>query len=179
MASADLRGELIERISFVGGHADVWRVFSDGELFGRVVGALADPFCETGVTKVAGIEARGFILGAAVARELGIGFVPIRKSAGLFPGPKAERRAPRDYRGNEELLRIQRAALEAGDAVLLVDDWFETGSQAHTARELVEECGARVVGASVIVDQLDPGREHGLGLFRALVRADELDDSSQ
>jgi adenine phosphoribosyltransferase len=71
----DLTDELIARIPWVGGHADVWRAFSDEQFFPRLAAALADPYRARGVTKVAGIEARGFILGAAVAIELSPGFV--------------------------------------------------------------------------------------------------------
>jgi len=74
--------------------------------------------------KVAGIEARGFILGAAVAARMGVGFVAIRKQSGLYPGPKLEKKAPADYRGNRTTLRLQRAAITPGDRILLVDDWF-------------------------------------------------------
>ena len=59
----DLTNDLLERIPWVGGHADVWRTFSDERFFPRLVAALADPYRAEGVTKVAGIEARGFILG--------------------------------------------------------------------------------------------------------------------
>jgi adenine phosphoribosyltransferase len=81
------------------------------------------------VPKVAGIESRGFMLGTAAALELGVGFVPVRKADGLFPGPKGVAEAGTDYRGNWHTLRLQRAALADGDRVLLVDDWIETGSQ--------------------------------------------------
>jgi adenine phosphoribosyltransferase len=157
----------------VGGHADVWRFFSDGPLFGRVVVALAEPFRGT-VDRVAGIESRGFILGGAVARELDVGFVAIRKGGSLFPGPKAERRTATDYRGRETVLRLQRASLEPGDRVLLVDDWFETGAQALAATALVADCGAELVGAAVIVDELAGEARDRLGPLHALVHAGEL-----
>jgi adenine phosphoribosyltransferase len=169
-----LKDDLIREIRFVNGHADVWRLFDNGAIFGEVVTALAEPFGDGLITRVAGIEARGFILGAAVARLLGVGFAAIRKEAGLFPGPKVEQRAARDYRGNEVLLRLRRASLDEGDAVLLVDDWFETGSQARAAKTLIEACGARLIGAAVVVDQLPPEAAGTLGTYHALVRADEL-----
>src|SRR5206468_1845378 len=95
-ALADMRDRFAQTL------ADVWRLFADGQLFRRIVAALAEPFADA--TKVAGLEARGFILGAAVATELGVGFVAIRKDSGLFPGPKAELRTAPDYRGVEGLL---------------------------------------------------------------------------
>jgi adenine phosphoribosyltransferase len=170
-----VRDELLDRFAWVGGHADVWRLFSDGALFRRIVAALADPFRDA--TKVAGVEARGFILGGAVAVELGVGFVAIRKEAGLFPGPKASGRTEADYRGNEHVLRLQRDALAPGDRVVLVDDWAERGSQALTARELVEECGATFEGLALVVDQLDHATRTRIGRVHALVSADELGPS--
>jgi adenine phosphoribosyltransferase len=162
----------------VGGHADVWRFFHDGRLFGRVVAGLADPFRDAAVDKVAGIETRGFILGSAVARELDAGFVAIRKAGGLFPGPKAEQRTGADYRGRELVLQLQRESLRPGDRVLLVDDWFETGAQALAAQALVGECGAELVGAAVIVDELADTARAELVPLHALLRADELPDDS-
>jgi adenine phosphoribosyltransferase len=95
---------------------------------------------------VAGIEARGFILGSVVALELRVGFIAIRRNAGLFPGGKVSRVTPTDYRGVETRLRLQRDSISSGDRVLLVDDWFETGSQALTAAALIEEAGGELGG---------------------------------
>lgn len=132
----------------------MWRVFADGASLRAVVHELADPWRESGVTKVAGIESRGFLLGAPVAVELGVGFVAVRKAAGLLPGPKATADAAPDYRGLAHRLRMQQI-LHDDDRVLLVDDWAERGSQALAARALIESSGATFVGLAVIVDQLD------------------------
>ena len=171
-----LRDDLVTRFEWVDGHADVWRLFSDGALLRRIVTALADPF--RAATKVAGIEARGFILGGAVATELGIGFVAIRKEAGLFPGEKVSRAAAVDYRGTEHTLRLQRTALEPGDRVVLVDDWAERGAQALAARELIEEAGATFAGLSLVVDQLEDEVRERIGHVHSLVRAEDLGPSS-
>jgi adenine phosphoribosyltransferase len=167
--SDDLRDDLRRRVVWVDGHADVWRTFWDGRLFARVAAALADPYRECGVTKVAGIEARGMILGAAVAIELAAGFVAVRKEMGLFPGPKIVRVTPTDYRGRRSTLRLQRGSVGPGDRVILVDDWFETGSQAVTARTMIEEAGAELVGSSVIVDQLSEDARRAIGNLAALI----------
>jgi len=146
---------LLARFAWVGGHADVWRWFDEPELLRSIAAALVDPFRDD-ATKIAGIESRGFILGTACALELDVGFLPIRKGAGLLPGPKAVVETSTDYRGGRQMLRLQRAAVGADDRVLLVDDWIETGSQAAGARALVEECGATFLGLATIVDQLPP-----------------------
>src|SRR5581483_2128035 len=98
---ADVRDEVIERFRWVEGHADVWRLFDDGGILVQLGAALADPFRADGITKVVGIEARGFVLGAVVAVELHVGFVGIRKERGRLPGRKLVRRTPPDYRGGE------------------------------------------------------------------------------
>jgi adenine phosphoribosyltransferase len=156
------------RIEFVDGHADVWRLFDDPAQLREIAEALVEPF-RGNVTKVAGIESRGFILGTAAALELGVGFVPVRKADGLFPGPKAVAEAGTDYRGNRHTLRVQRAALAEGDRVLLVDDWIETGSQAAAAKRLVEECGAQLVAIATVVTEIPPEAAAGLGRLHALV----------
>jgi adenine phosphoribosyltransferase len=162
-------------INFVGGHADVWRLFDDGLVLREIAEALVAPF-RGEITKVAGVESRGFILGTAAALALSVGFVPIRKEWGLFPGPKATAEAGVDYRGNRHTLRLQRAALGQGDRVLLVDDWIETGSQARAAKTLIEDCGAQLAGITTVVTQASPDVLAELGNAHALVTFDELSD---
>ena len=166
--------DLVSCFRWVDGHADLWPLFYEQDLFSRIVAALADPFREARITKVAGIEARGFILGGAVAHELGTGFVAVRKTGGLFPGVRLERRTPPDYRNTESQLRIQRQSISVGDRVLLADDWCETGSQALTAKALIEEAGGEFVGTSIIVDQMAPDVRGLLGRLSALVTYDSL-----
>ncbi len=158
----------MSQFSWVGGHADVWRWFDDPQTLRAVAAALAAPFRDK-ATKVAGIESRGFILGTACALELDVGFAPIRKGGGVFPGPKAVVETSADYRGGRQTLRLQRAALAAGDRVLLVDDWLETGSQAAGARALVEQCGAAFLGVAAIVEELPPDRREPLVHVHALL----------
>jgi adenine phosphoribosyltransferase len=146
--------ELVARLEYFGGHSDTLGLFADGGFLRRAAAAVADPFRDAGVDKVAGIEARGFVLAACVAVELDAGFVAIRKPGGLHPGPKVELAAPRDWRGLETTLRLQRHVVAQGERVLVVDDWAETGSKAVTARRLIEACGASYAGLSLLVDQL-------------------------
>jgi adenine phosphoribosyltransferase len=155
-----LTDDLVARIDWIDGHSNVWCAFADQDVFPRLIEALAEPYASAGITHVAGIEARGFLLGAAVAARLRAGFVAIRKGDGLLPGAKHVRTAPPDYRGNSACLRLQQDALGRGDRVLLVDDWFETGSQAITARALIEDAGGDYAGSSIVVDQLTaPARD--------------------
>jgi adenine phosphoribosyltransferase len=171
------RERLLGRFRWQSGHADVWRLFSDAETLAVVVEGLADPWTDRGVTKVCGIEARGFLLGGAVATRLGVGFVAVRKGDCLFPGLKAEVATEPDYRGLSQVLRLRREDLGPGDRVLLVDDWAERGSQARAARQLIESCGADFLGLSVMVDQLDEPARSPMGQVSAIVRYAELPPS--
>ena len=171
------RAVVLEQFRWHEGHADVWRVFTGPGALHAVVEDLAAPWRDLGVTHVAGIESRGFLLGGAVAVALGSGFVAVRKKTGLLPGPTVQVRAGADYRGQRHLLRMQ-AVLGAGDRVVLVDDWAERGSQARAARALVEQCGATWLGVSLVVDQLTEQGRAALGPVTSLVSADELGPST-
>ena len=151
----------------------MWPVFYDSALFARVIDELASPF-EAAVDKIVGIESRGFVLGAAVASRLRVGFVAIRKADGLYPGETFTAFTANDYRGRRHTFRLQRAAVGGGERIGLVDDWFETGSQGMIARSLVEQAGATYVGASIIVNQLSAEMRDALGPCHALVEASEL-----
>ncbi len=168
---------VLDRFAWVDGHADVWAIFRSAAALRLVVAALTEPFRRDGVTAVCGIESRGFLLGGAAAVALGVGFVPIRKAGGLFPGAMVTRTSAADYRGVANPLRLQRSSVAAGDRLLLVDDWIETGSQFGCARELVVDCGAELLGYSVIVDDLTDEARAGLGRGYALVRSAELPPS--
>ncbi len=170
--------EFLRRFRWIHGHADVLGLFADGAFLARAAEALAAPFESASVTKVAGVEARGFILGAAVALRLGAGFVPIRKHGAIHPGAKATVRAAADWRGNRPELVVQREAVTAADLVLLVDDWIETGSQALAARELIEDCGGRWAGLSVLVDQSGAAIRERLEPVASVVTFDALPPSA-
>ena len=166
--------ELLSRFRWIGGHADVLGLLSDAGFLTRSVEALAEPFEDSGVTKVAGVEARGFVFGTAVATRLAAGFVPVRKPGSVHPGPKAVHTSEPDWRGNRIALELQRAALTGDDGVLLVDDWAETGSQALAARSLIKECDAAWVGLSLLVDQLQDDIRARIAPVRAVVRSEQL-----
>jgi len=169
----------LTRFRWVGGHADVWSIFRDAEALAAVVAALAEPFRGEKVDAVCGVEARGFLLGAAVAVELGAGFLPVRKGTGMFPGEKTFGQTAPDYRGLRHTLRLQRSALAAGDRVLLVDDWIETGMQATTVKSLIEQCDAAWVGVTVLVDQLTEEMRKELAPVHAVLVADELPSTTE
>jgi adenine phosphoribosyltransferase len=146
--------ELVERARVIDGHADVLGMLVGRGVLRRAAAALAGPFASDAIDKVAALEARGFVLGAAVALELDAGFVAVRKPGGIHPGPKARVVTKPSWRGDPVTLELQRAAITTGERVLVVDDWAETGSQALAAKQLIEECGGDYAGLTMLVDQL-------------------------
>ena len=124
-------------------------LLADGEAFAGAVAAMSAPWRQAGLRAVVGIEARGFILGAAVARELGVGFVPVRKP-GKLPGAVHEVSYALEY--GQDRLQVQADAVPPGASVLLVDDVLATGGTLAAAASLVEGIGARLAGAAVLVE---------------------------
>jgi len=171
---SSLHDELVATLRYFDGHSDTLGLFADGGFLRRAAAAVADPFRAADVQKVAGIEARGFVLAACVALELDAGFVSIRKPGPIHPGPKAELTAPKDWRGIETTLRLQRHVVGAGERVLVVDDWAETGSKVLTARRLIEDCGGEYAGVSLLVDQLPDDVRAELQPLAAVALAHEL-----
>ena len=169
--------DFLGRFRWIDGHADMLGLLTDGSFLGGAVRELVDPFQAGGITKVAAVEARGFVLGAGVALELGAGFVGIRKSGSIHPGTKVERTTEPDWRGQRSVLRLQRASLGPDDNVLLVDDWAETGSQAAAAKALIEDCGAAYSGLSLLVDELQDDVRDALAPVYAVVSGPELPPS--
>src|SRR5690606_16826189 len=104
---AEARRALLEGFRWEQGHADVWRVFEDGSRFAAVVAGLAHLASAGAPTKIVGIEARGFLLGGAVASHLGLGFHAVRKTDGMLPGAKASVESATDYRGRTHTMRMR------------------------------------------------------------------------
>ena len=127
---------------------DVTPVLADAEVFSAVVRDMADRRRGT-VDVVVGIEARGFIFGAALAHELGLGFVPVRK-AGKLPGATHGLTYELEY--GTATIEIHEDAFVAGARVLLVDDVLATGGTAEAACRLLEEAGAEVVAFETLVE---------------------------
>jgi adenine phosphoribosyltransferase len=114
------------------------------------------------IDKVAGIEARGFILGGAVAHQLSVGFVPVRKK-GKLPWKTLGEDYALEY--GVDRVEIHEDAVAKGDNVIVVDDLIATGGTAFAAIKLLERAGARVVGCSFVIDLPDLG---GADKIRAL-----------
>jgi adenine phosphoribosyltransferase len=122
--------------------------------FRRIVDELVQPFVGERIDKVAGIEARGFILGGAVAHQLACGFVPVRKK-GRLPWETIGQDYELEY--GSDRVEIHTDAVRAGEAVLIVDDLIATGGTAEAAIRLIERTGGRVVGCSFVIDLPDLG----------------------
>src|SRR5688572_1420726 len=110
---------------------------------------MAEPFRRAGIDKVAGIEARGFMFGAAIARELRVGFVPVRKP-GKLPGRTEKVSYGLEY--GSDGLEVHADSFAPGETALVVDDVLATGGTAAAAVELVERLGARVAGLSFFIE---------------------------
>ncbi len=122
---------------------DVSPLLKDATDFSSAVSLMAQPFETEEIEYVAGIEARGFILGSALANLLNLGFIPIRKP-GKLPGEIVAQNYVLEY--GESSLEMQRDAVPKGSKVLIVDDILATGGTAKSAATLVERIGGRVVG---------------------------------
>ena len=127
---------------------DLTPVLKDAELFPRCRDEMAGPFAGTGVTHIAGIESRGFILGGGIAERLRTGFVPIRKLGKL---PYRTQREEYALEYGTDCLEVHVDAAGPGDRVLVVDDVLATGGTAAAACRLVEKLGAEVAGCSFLL----------------------------
>lgn len=128
---------------------DITPVLRDGDLFREVVAEMSRPFADAGVTHVLGIEARGFILGGAVATYLGAGFVPARKP-GKLPWERTTETYDLEY--GTDALEAHRDGVGRGDRVLIVDDVLATGGTARAAGQLILSLGAELVGWSFLLE---------------------------
>lgn len=133
---------------------DVTTLMSCPEAFAHVTETFAACFEGRSVDKIAGIEARGFIFGAALAHQMGVGFIPIRK-AGKLPHKTISRTYTLEY--GEDSLEIHCDAVDAGERIVLVDDLLATGGTAIAAAELLEDVGAITEAAAFVVNLPDLG----------------------
>lgn len=133
---------------------DVTTLLGDAAAFRAAIDAMVYPYAGNKIDKVAGIEARGFILGGAVAHQLSVGFVPVRKK-GKLPHDTIGESYELEY-GTDEV-EIHTDAIKDGENILIVDDLIATGGTAEAAIKLLRRAGANIVGASFIVDLPDLG----------------------
>lgn len=128
---------------------DITPMLANAAAFAAATGALAEPWRDAGVQAVLGIESRGFILGAALARALKSGFVPVRKP-GKLPGSVLTVEYGLEY--GRDTLQMHADALPRGTRVLLVDDVLASGGTLHAALSLARQQGCDVLGAAVLIE---------------------------
>ncbi|MER5912045.1 adenine phosphoribosyltransferase [Streptomyces sp. NPDC001982] len=152
----DVRDLLLSRIRDVPDYPeqgvmfkDITPLLADPAAFTALTDALAGIAQNTGATKIVGLEARGFILGAPVAVRAGLGFIPVRK-AGKLPGATLRQAYELEY-GSAEI-EVHAEDLNSGDRVLIVDDVLATGGTAEAAIQLIQRAGAEVSGLAVLME---------------------------
>ncbi|MFF7173982.1 adenine phosphoribosyltransferase [Streptomyces pseudovenezuelae] len=128
---------------------DITPLLADPAAFTALTDALAAIAASTGATKVVGLEARGFILGAPVAVRAGLGFIPVRK-AGKLPGATLSQAYDLEY-GSAEI-EVHAEDLSVDDRILIVDDVLATGGTAEASIELIRRAGAEVAGLAVLME---------------------------
>ena len=133
---------------------DITTLLKDPMGFRLVIDGLAVHYSSKKIEKIAGIEARGFIVGAALAYKLGVGFVPLRKS-GKLPGSSIGHDYTLEY--GSDRLEVHVDAITQGEQVLLVDDLIATGGTAVAAAALIQELGGVVIGCAFVINLPDLG----------------------
>ena len=128
---------------------DITTLLGDARAFRRSVDELVHPFAGAKIDKVAGIEARGFILGGAIAHQLSAGFVPIRKKGKL---PHATIRVAYSLEYGVDEMEMHKDGVLRGERVILIDDLIATGGTAEGAVKLLNSLGAEVVAACFVID---------------------------
>ncbi|WP_294619595.1 adenine phosphoribosyltransferase [uncultured Roseovarius sp.] len=133
---------------------DVTTLFADPRGFRMAIDQLLHPYAGVRFDKVVGLEARGFILGGAVAHQLSAGFVPIRKK-GKLPGAVISEDYELEY--GEAVVEIHDDAIQPGEKVLVVDDLLATGGTAEAGIKLIERLGGEIIGCAFVIDLPDLG----------------------
>ena len=161
MASPELEHDLKDAIRSIPDYPkpgivfrDITTLLGDARAFRRAVDELVQPWAGSKIDKVAGIEARGFILGGAVAHQISAGFIPIRKK-GKLPHKRVSIAYSLEY-GLDEM-EMHEDAVAKGDRVILVDDLIATGGTAEGAVKLLRQMGGQVVAACFVIDLPDLG----------------------
>jgi len=146
---------------------DITTLLGNPRTFRRAVDELVNPYVGSKIDKIAGMEARGFILGGAVAHQLSAGFVPIRKK-GKLPHETVRIAYSLEYGVDE--MEIHRDAVQPGDKVILVDDLIATGGTAVGAVQLLRQIGADVISCCFVIDLPDLGGRQKLEALGVEVR---------
>ncbi len=133
---------------------DVTTLFADPRGFRICIDQLLHPFADERFDKVAALESRGFILGGAIAHQLNVGFVPIRKKGKL---PRATISEEYQLEYGEAVMEVHEDAFAEGERVLIVDDLLATGGTAEAGVKLCERLGAKIVGCAFVIDLPDLG----------------------
>ena len=152
---------------------DVTTLFGDAQGFKACIAQLAEPYRTLPIDAIAGIEARGFIVGGAMADKLGCGFIPIRKK-GKLPWKVYAQDYKLEY--GTDTVEMHQDALDRGKRVLIVDDLIATGGTAEAAAKLIRRAGGEIAGACFIIDLPELGgakllRDQGIDV-RALMQFD-------
>ncbi|MFK7875738.1 MAG: adenine phosphoribosyltransferase [Paracoccaceae bacterium] len=128
---------------------DVTTLFADPRGLRLAVDQMLHPYAGMEIDKVVGLEARGFILGGAIAHQLSVGFVPIRKK-GKLPGATISEAYTLEY--GEAVVEVHDDAIQPGEKILLVDDLLATGGTAEAGIKLVERLGGALIGCAFVID---------------------------
>lgn len=128
---------------------DVTTLFADPRGFRMAIDQMLHPYAGMQIDKVVGLEARGFILGGAIAHQLSVGFVPIRKK-GKLPGTTISQDYKLEY--GEAIVEVHDDAIQAGEKILLVDDLLATGGTAEAGIKLIERLGGEILSCAFVID---------------------------
>ena len=150
---------------------DVTTLLAHAQGFKAAIAQLSEPFRTQRIDAVAGIEARGFILGGAVADRLGCGFIPIRKK-GKLPWRTLSQEYSLEY--GTDTVEIHEDAIARGERILIVDDLVATGGTAEAAAKLIRRAGGEVAGAAFVIDLPEIGgaaklEQLGIACYRLMV----------
>jgi adenine phosphoribosyltransferase len=138
---------------------DITPLLKDPEILNFAVNALIEPFKQSDIKAVVGMEARGFIFGSLAATALGVGFIPLRKPGKL---PHKTESVDYDLEYGSNQLEVHIDALQQGDRVLIIDDVLATGGTAKASCELIEKLGGKVVACSFVIELNDLNGRHKL-----------------
>jgi len=131
---------------------DITTLWQDASGLRHVIDQLVWPYVGVRIDKVAGIEARGFVLGGAIAHQLSVGFIPVRKK-GKLPGAVISEEYDLEY--GTDTVEIHQDAIKEGENILLVDDLIATGGTAAAAINLIRHAGGTIIGAAFVIDLPD------------------------